>query len=148
MINVFIPEIPKGTAQQKGLQIVGGKPHYYTKPKVQAAKDIYASYLRNYRPAVPINGAVALTVAYYYKPRTKKEAGQPKTTRPDVDNLFKMVADILTDLRFWHDDAQVTEVHIYKNYAKADDKAGVMIMIKPLTIMTAKDNIGGTNKCN
>jgi Holliday junction resolvase RusA-like endonuclease len=136
MINVFIPEIPKGTAQQKGLQIVEGRPHYYTKPNVKAAKDIYASYLRAYRPAVPIDGAIALHVAFYYKPKTKREAGTPKKTRPDVDNLVKMIADILTDLRFWHDDAQVTEAHIYKNFAKTPEEAGVMIMIKPLEVIT------------
>lgn len=137
MISVFIPEIPKGTAQQKGVRVVGGKPTFYTKPKMQAAKDIYASYLRAYRPAVPIDGAISLSVAFYYQPKTKKESGTQKKTRPDVDNLYKSIADILTDLGFWHDDAQITEAHIYKRFAKIGEPAGVAILIKPLEVLSA-----------
>jgi len=38
----------------------------------------------------------------------------PKATRPDCDNLSKLILDGMTKARYWHDDAQVADLHIKK----------------------------------
>jgi Holliday junction resolvase RusA-like endonuclease len=59
---------------------------------------------------------VILTViASYHTPR-KKLWGTPKLTRPDADNICKLIADAL-DGGAYHDDAQIVEAHVYKRWA-------------------------------
>jgi Holliday junction resolvase RusA-like endonuclease len=36
--------------------------------------------------------------------------------RPDVDNTAKLILDTLTQLGFWHDDAQVDDLRLIKRY--------------------------------
>ena len=38
------------------------------------------------------------------------------TVRPDADNSAKLVLDCVGQLGFWHDDAQVDDLHIAKRY--------------------------------
>lgn len=43
--------------------------------------------------------------------------GTPRTTKPDTDNLDKILKDCMTRCGFWWDDAQVTEEHIGKYWS-------------------------------
>lgn len=44
----------------------------------------------------------------------KMKDGTPRVTKPDTDNLQKMLKDCMTRLGFWGDDAQVCEEHVGK----------------------------------
>lgn len=44
--------------------------------------------------------------------------GTPRTTKPDTDNLDKMLKDCMTRAGIWWDDAQVTEEHIGKYWSR------------------------------
>lgn len=44
----------------------------------------------------------------------KMKDGTPRVTKPDTDNLQKMLKDCMTRLGFWGDDAQVSEEHVGK----------------------------------
>lgn len=94
---------PRVTAQQKGVRDVNGKPMFYEKAKVKAAREILALHLRKYRPKHPMQGAVRLLCVWRFR---GKKVGW-KTTRPDTDNLQKLLKDVMTELGFWKDDAQV-----------------------------------------
>lgn len=50
-------------------------------------------------------------------------------TRPDTDNLQKLLKDVLTGLGFWKDDALVAVEHVDKRWA---DRPGIYIKIEPL----------------
>lgn len=52
-----------------------------------------------------------------------------RTTRPDTDNLNKMLKDCMTALGFWRDDAQVAQEIIEKFWA---DVPGIYIRITQL----------------
>jgi len=90
---------------------------------------------KEFRPAVPFEGPVSLTVAWCYPWRTSEskknraEGFKWCDTRPDCDNLTKMVKDVLTDLGFWHDDAQVARLLFEKGWS---DKHGIGIAIESL----------------
>ena len=52
------------------------------------------------------------------------------TSTPDVDNLFKSLADSLTNLGLWGDDKQVCDGRIRKLYVMPGSHHGCMITIQ------------------
>lgn len=52
----------------------------------------------------------------------------PKTTRPDCDNMVKLLLDVMTALRFWNDDAQVTSLTLIKRWSEGE--GGTLIQVK------------------
>lgn len=63
-------------------------------------------------------------------PAKDKTNGSWRTSRPDTDNLNKLLKDCMTALGFWHDDAQVAQEIIEKFWA---DLPGIYIRINKLT---------------
>lgn len=51
------------------------------------------------------------------------------TVKPDTDNISKIILDALNGLAYY-DDNQVTDLTIYKQYATADEKVGVVVNIR------------------
>ena len=139
MINIYIPGDPDTvTAQQKGLKIKRSRtgkyyPQFYEKPEVKAAKRKLYYQIQDHRPMEPISGPIELMIVWAFDIGTKpkKYIGQPRTTRPDLDNLNKSVMDILTDLKFWNDDGQVAKLLLMKRWVRAED-AGIHITINEI----------------
>jgi len=50
-------------------------------------------------------------------------------TRPDIDNLLKAIMDVLSQVRVWHDDAQVVRLEAEKIYQAEDLACGAEIEI-------------------
>lgn len=46
------------------------------------------------------------------------EGRKQHTVKPDLDNLVKAILDALNGVA-WHDDAQVVELHISKQYVRS-----------------------------
>lgn len=106
MISFFIPgEPPTVTAQQKGYSRKTGK--FYKTADLKDAEQKYMAYAYQARPEHPIKGAVHLIVSFGFSVSGKHRDCEPKTTRPDTDNMVKLLKDCLTRCRFWDDDAQV-----------------------------------------
>ena len=123
---------PTATAQQKGERVVGGYIHHYKKKNVMAAEAILRDALLPYVPEMPIEGKpISLHVVWmfpYPKSAKKHKPGfdRFKITRPDTDNLNKMLKDVMTDMGFWKDDALISDELIRKVYS---DEPGIMIWI-------------------
>ena len=130
---------PTATAQQKGERVVGGYIHHYKKKNVAAAEAILRDALLPYVPEVPIeNKAISLDVVWmfpYPKSAKKHRPGWErwKITRPDTDNLNKMLKDVMTDMGFWKDDALIGYEKIRKLYA---DEPGIEIEIIEMELDT------------
>jgi Holliday junction resolvase RusA-like endonuclease len=64
----------------------------------------------------PLEGPVKVCITFVHKrPQRLQRKSSPegrimKTTRPDIDNLVKMVLDIMTNSGMWKDDNQVTSL--------------------------------------
>ena len=64
----------------------------------------------------PLTGPIKLSVTFCHKRpqrlnrKSDTLARIPKTTKPDIDNLIKMVMDVLTNAEVWVDDNQVVSV--------------------------------------
>lgn len=129
--------MPTGTAQQKGEQIrykfVNGKRvpyvHHFKKQSVNDSRVQFILGLCPYKPKEPSDKPIRLTINLYFDVKNKKLWGQYKTTRPDCDNYVKELTDVMTQLKFWHDDAQVVELKVSKRYA---DAAWISITVEEL----------------
>lgn len=134
----FEDGMPKGTAQQHGERIayrrLGGKlvPYigHYRKPNVQLARNMFTVKMKPYRPKQPSDRPIRLMVCLYFNiSKPKKLWGKYKTTRPDCDNYVKEIKDVMTDLKFWNDDAQVVDLRVIKRYS---EKATIYISMEEL----------------
>lgn len=114
---------PTATAQQKGRSATGA---WYKPAKLKAAEDYYLWGLKSYRPAEPLEGAVILSVEFRFPATKPHKDGDPKITRPDTDNMIKLLKDCMTKLGFWVDDAQVALELVRKSYAT---EPGVKIVV-------------------
>lgn len=120
---IYLPiNPPTATAQMKGVRVVHGHPHFFEKKEVSEAKAILKDQLLKFVPDEPIKGAVRIDVTFAFGTKDKKKVrGEFRTTRPDLDNLFKGLADCLTDLGFWEDDSQIVSLMLRKLWVPVED---------------------------
>jgi len=145
-LSVFIPCLPpKTTSQQKGaFAMKGGGVRFFKKAKAKAAEQTWWSLLQPHAPAKPFEGPLCLIVRLTYpwrstekKTRIRNYSLYPIQTRPDVDNIYKMLGDVMTTLRFWNDDSQVSSLTVSKSYG---DRPGLHLSLTSDTATTK----GGT----
>ena len=126
---------PTATAQQKGERVVKGYIHHYKKKNVAQAEAILRDALLPYVPAEPIEGQpirlLTLWMFPYPKSAKKHKPGYDrwKITRPDTDNLNKMLKDVMTDMGFWKDDALIAVEQVWKVYS---DEPGIWISVNTM----------------
>ena len=85
------------------------------------------AYLGQHVPEKKYTSAVRLITKWCFPITGKHRDGEYKTTRPDTDNLQKLLKDVMTDLGYWTDDALVASEIIEKFWAKIP---GVYICIE------------------
>lgn len=120
---IYLPiNPPTRTAQQKGVRIVAGHPHFYEKEAVRKAKAQLSDHLFDYVPANPLKGALKVSVTFAFGTKDKKKIrGEFRTSRPDVDNLYKGLADLLSQMGFFDDDSQIVDLSLRKIWVPVDD---------------------------
>lgn len=114
---------PKATHQaslrimkrKDGTQFVGK----FAKSKGKVAQSDLMTLLAPHVPERPIESPVAVSVVWEYpyrKSEKKRNIGKiiPCDTRPDCDNLSKMLFDCMTRLGFWNDDSQIYDLRFKK----------------------------------
>ena len=129
-ISFFLPmKPPTVTHQEKDIAVVKGKPVVYEPAELKAVRSKLMAHLLQYAPLVPLHGAVRLMVKWCFPITGKHEDGEWKTTKPDTDNLQKLLKDCMTDLGYWKDDAHVASEIVEKFWAKVP---GIYIFAKEL----------------
>lgn len=121
---------PTATAQEKQVRVVNGKPLFYDPAPVKAAKKLLTGSLIIHRPDHPITGPVSLNATWLFPRGKSHKHGEWRVTRPDTDNLQKLLKDCMTRCGFWMDDAQVVRETVEKRWA--DDPSGIYIEITEL----------------
>lgn len=130
-IKFFLPmkKIPTTTYQQKKVTIKNGKPQFYEPEKLKKARSLFMSKLVEHKPKEKLTGPIRLTVKWLF-PMTKTSThGKYKTTKPDTDNLQKLIKDCMTELGYWHDDAQVASEIAEKFWS---EQVGIYISVETL----------------
>lgn len=150
-LEIWIPGVPqaqpRARASRRGRFI-----HMYTPDKVEAGprkgqpaghvvwKEAIAAALREHVPAVPLDGPVFVGETLFF-PRPKRlmrkssPAGPMRiTSKPDRDNLDKAVLDCLTNMHFWHNDAQASDGYIRRRYVPKGCEPGMWLLIATLPV--------------
>lgn len=126
----FMPMLPPTcTHQMKQVKVVNGKPVFYEPPEVKAARRKLHAYLGKHVPGEIFAGPVRLTTWWCFQASGDHRDGEYRTTRPDTDNLVKMLKDVMTELHFWKDDAQVASEVTEKYWA---DIPGIYVKVESL----------------
>lgn len=111
---VILGQPDTSTAQQKGVMVRGGRVTFYTKKKVQDAKDKLTAELRRHAPRKPIDWPVLIMIRFYFKPVKARSTERTHGVRPDVDNLAKGVLDCLGPAGWLKDDALIDQLIVTK----------------------------------
>lgn len=120
-LSFFLPMIPPTvTAQQHriGGQARNGKRIIYDGDRLADARAKLTAYLARHAPQEPIAGSPVRLVVKWCFPRGCHKAGTYKTTRPDTDNLQKLLKDCMTVCGYWTDDALVSSEIAEKFWAE------------------------------
>ena len=131
-LQFFMPmKPPTKTYQEKRLGVTKkGRAYTYEDAELKAVRQKLTAYLGKHIPAQPFDGALQLVVKWCFPVVGEHENGEWKTSKPDTDNLQKMLKDCMTECRYWKDDAQVASEVIQKFYANIP---GIFIAVQPLT---------------
>jgi Holliday junction resolvase RusA-like endonuclease len=133
----WVSGIPAGQPRPRAF-IRNGSVRVYDPGTAEGWKGQIAVAFRDLPFIEPWAGPVALTMKFYFpRPRSHFRTGRHAelmrddspvwhTGKPDSDNLAKAVADTLTHLALWKDDAQVCRMIVSKQYG---DKPGCFISV-------------------
>lgn len=125
----FLPiQPPTKTHQMKKVRVVNGKPIFYEPDELKTVRAKLTAHLAKHVPDEKYNGAVRLITKWCF-PKGKQPDGKYKTTKPDTDNMIKMLKDVMTDLGFWTDDSLVASEITEKFWAEIP---GIYIKIEEL----------------
>lgn len=133
-VKFFLPVAPPtATHQTQAVRVVKGKPVFYDPPALADARQKLTALLWLHRPPKPMTGPVELCVMWCFpldKGKRHRD-GEFKTSRPDTDNLQKLLKDCMTKAGFWKDDAQVCEEFVQKLWAALP---GILIQVREMDL--------------
>lgn len=117
-IEFFMAMVPPTiTHQAKKLTVKNGKAITYNSPELNAAREKLKAHLARHVPQRPMMGPVWLGVKWCFPAGVSHQDGEYKISKPDTDNLEKALKDVMEDLGFFNDDAQVASEHVEKFWA-------------------------------
>lgn len=120
---------PTMTHQEKQVRVVNGKPVFYEPQKLKAVREKLRAHLGRHIPNEKFSGPVRLTTWWCFPIKGNHQNGDYKTSKPDTDNMVKTLKDVMTELHFWTDDAQVSSEVIEKYWA---DQPGIYVKVESL----------------
>lgn len=119
-IEFFLPMIPPTcTHQEKRVTRIKGKMIFYDPPEVKDARVKLLAHLTvKKEKAWFLHGPIRLITKWCFPIQGNHGDGEYRTSKPDTDNLQKMLKDCMTQAGFWKDDAEVTSEIVEKFWAK------------------------------
>ena len=123
-------EPPTATHQMHKVRVVNGHPVFYEPANVKDARRKITSALQGNVPAEPFTGPVELKVRWMFPKGKSHKAGTWRITKPDTDNLEKLLKDCMTETGFWKDDAQVAREIAEKCWS--DEPCGIEVEVSEM----------------
>ena len=118
-MEFFMAMIPRTiTHQEKKVHVVNGRPRFYEPDELKAARQKLTAYLGQHVPEEPYQGGIQLIVKWCFQTKGRHKDGEYRITKPDTDNLQKLLKDCMTSVGFWSDDAQVASEIVEKFWAE------------------------------
>lgn len=119
---------PTVTHQEHKVAVVHGKPVFYDPPELKAARQKLMAHLGTEVPEEPYRKGVRLVTKWCF-PNGRHKDGEYRITKPDTDNLQKLLKDCMTMCGFWKDNALVASEIVEKFWAEVP---GIYIRIEEL----------------
>lgn len=120
---------PTITAQERKVRVdEHGRPIFYEPMDLRNARRLLRDHLQQHKPEAPAKKGVELVTKWCF-PRGSHEDGEYRITKPDTDNLQKLLKDCMTDVGFWKDDALVCREIVEKFWA---EHPGIYIRVTEL----------------
>jgi len=120
---------PTMTHQEKQVRVVNGKPVFYEPQELKTVREKLRAHLGRHVPEEKFTGPIRLTTWWCFPVTGNHRNGEYKISRPDTDNMVKMLKDVMTELHFWKDDAQVASEVIEKYWAELP---GIYVKVESL----------------
>lgn len=124
----FVAMVPPTTTHQEK-QVNWNTKTFYEPAELKAARSKLVAYLGQHVPNQKYTGGIRLITKWCFPITGKHQDGEYKITRPDTDNLQKLLKDVMTDLGYWTDDSLVASEITEKFWAKVP---GIYIRIEEL----------------
>ena len=118
-VKIKAEDFPRTTAQQKKFSTKTKR--FYETKKTNLAKAQIDRALSGRQPAIE------LTVYWVFPKIKRAKNGQRKDTSPDLDNLQKTLQDRLAKLKFYENDALISDLILKKRW---HDCSGLYIKIR------------------
>lgn len=130
-LEFFVPmKPPTITAQQRQVKVVDDRPWFFDPARLKNARAKLTAHIGPHAPDKPYDVAVRLVTKWCWPTNGRYLSGTYKHTRPDTDNLQKLLKDVMEDTGFFTNDSRVASEIIEKFWA---DPAGIYICIEELT---------------
>lgn len=140
-VTFFVAGVPKPQPRAKAARIGGFVRLYtpYTKDAKAWRSAVIAAALEACKGAT-LTGPTSLRLqfalprpkAHFTSKGRRPDAPRYHTSRPDADNLTKLVMDALGEAGVWSDDCIVAEQRTSKSYADLHSEVGCLISLTPL----------------
>lgn len=136
VLSFYVPGPPRGKQRPRH-----GKGHTYTPAATVAAeKEIAWEARRAMKGLKLFDGPLSVDITALYalpaswsKKKLKEvfASGEWKTSKSDLDNIVKLLADALNGV-VWQDDAQVVKLSCVKKYTSVADSEGLYVLVAAL----------------
>ncbi len=122
--HFILPITPPTVTSQSGGKRISinkktGKPMFFKNKAAAKASADYEELLSQFKPDAPSSGAIYMQTCFVFpflkgEPKKNRKGLLWKTTKPDTDNMVKLLKDSMTAVGFWVDDSQVCSETVQK----------------------------------
>lgn len=123
--SAFLPmKVPTVTHNDLRAAMRGRRPTIVKSDALRDAEHIYGSYVTHALMESPLDGPLtgplSVWMMWCWAEDARHAAGEPRTEKPDLDNMAKTVLDILTRCGVIEDDRLVCDLRLSKSWARSD----------------------------
>jgi len=132
-LTIWIPGQPATVTAQQKIITKGGR--IFDNRRVQEARARLFWKLKEHSPAEPLDGTLSVEITWAFERKGQSDF-EWKNTRPDLDNLAKLLLDEIVRAGIIADDARVVELILRKLWVKERD-AGIKIVAREILQLTS-----------
>ena len=115
-LQVTIPVEPVPKARARTIRTRTGAVFSYTPRRTAHAENLIRDWVMRLGHFFPSGTPIMIEATFYrQKPKTARKKETLPTSRPDIDNYFKLLTDALEKF-IYHNDSQITTAIIMKRF--------------------------------